>query len=243
VAVTARIAGEGAVLAAADLAGNRLECPLNPAALAQTAMRGDAVPEGAGLLARRGWAAGWELPGCATALEQMEAWGRACRQAGGAPQVRFAALNAAPAAADRLRPALSLRGCQPVTRVFVEDFFVDGSAADGGGLASVTVNGENLLAEADAGTVRTYFSRRLPLDLGTNQFEIVATDRSGNRTSQGLTVIRIRPEYLEERYRLSVGVPPLAPAEAGLVGVRAKRSMEAELAREPVRFRLLERNE
>jgi hypothetical protein len=58
-----------------------------------------------------------------------------------------------------------------------------------------------------------------------------------------LTVIRIRPEFLDERYRLSVGVPPLAPAEAGMIGIRAKRSMEAELTREPVRFRLLERNE
>lgn len=243
VPVSVRIPGEGAVLSATDVAGNRLECPLNVAALAQMAMPGGAAPEARGLPVRRAIVGDGVFPAGPTVLEQMEAWSLFCRRNAAARGLRQVAQTALSGSVDRLRPALSLRGCQPVTRVFIEDFFVDGSAADGGGLASVTVNGENLLAEADVGTVRTYFARRLPLDFGTNRFEVVATDRSGNRTSQELTVVRVRPEYLDERYRLSVGVPPLSPAEAGLVGVRARRSMEAELTREPVRFRLLERNE
>jgi hypothetical protein len=242
VPISLRVPAEGVTLVAVDLAGNRLQCPLNAASLAQTAMRGDATAQA---FAGPVWCAlegDVAVAANATVLDRMEAWSRACRSSANKAPVRFLA-QTAPAAADRLRPALSLRGCQPLTRVFVEDFFVDGSAADGGGLASVTVNGENLLSAEDAGAVRTYFARRLPLDLGTNQFEIVATDRSGNHSRQELTVIRIRPEFLDERYRLSVGVPPLAPAEAGMIGIRAKRSMEAELTREPVRFRLLERNE
>jgi hypothetical protein len=145
--------------------------------------------------------------------------------------------------ADRLRPSLVLRGCQPLVRVFAGEFFVDGVAADGGGLVRVTVNGENLLAPADEGVLRAYFARRLALDPGTNRFEIAATDRQGNRTAQQVTVIRMLPEHLDARYRLTVGVPPLIPAEAGPAGFRVKRRMEAELTREPVRFRLLERDE
>ncbi len=244
VPVSVRVSGAGATLQARDLAGNRLACPLNTATLAQMAFWRDAAGASGAVAARDAGAADTAFPVRATVLDRMETWAQACRRSeGGAPALRFAALPAAGAVTDRLRPALSLRGCQELTRVFVEDFFVDGSAADGGGLASVSVNGENLLEEKDVGTVRTYFARRLPLDLGTNRFEIVATDRSGNRTSKSLTVIRVRPEYLEDRYRLSVGVPPLTPEDAGIIGVRAKRSMEAELTREPVRFRLLERNE
>lgn len=244
VPVSVRISGEGAPLVARDLAGNRLECPLSAAALVQTAMQGEPERDARGLPAPRAWACAGRGDGAAaTVVERMEAWALECRRDGARQGFRYAAQAAPAVFSDRLRPALSLRGCRPVTRVFVEDFFVDGSAADGGGLASVTVNGENLLSGPDVGAVRTYFSRRLPLDLGTNRFEIAATDRSGNRTSQELTVIRICPEYLDERYRLSVGVPPLTPADAGLLGVRAKRSMEAELTREPVRFRLLERSE
>ena len=130
-----------------------------------------------------------------------------------------------------------------MTRVFAEDFFVDGTASDGGGLAHVTINGENLLTSGDPGTVRAYFMRRIPLNLGTNDFEVVATDRAGNRSVRALTVIRLQPVHLADSLRLSVGVPPLTPADAGYVGVRVKRSMEMELTRSPIRFRLLERSE
>lgn len=242
VAVSLRVPAAGAVLVATDLAGNRLECPLNDSALAQSPARpvarwrpaaGDTVACGLGFAAGQ------------TVIGQMEQWALVCRAGGAAGALRLTAQTAQTSAGsgDRLRPALSLRGCQPLTRVFVEDFFVDGTAADGGGLASVTINGESLLEPADEGTVRTYFARRLPLDLGTNAFEVVALDRAGNRTSQALTVVRIKPEYLDDSFRLSVGVPPLTPSESGLVGTRVKRSMETELTREPVRFRLLERNE
>lgn len=240
VPVSLRVPAAGARLVATDRAGNRLEVFLNDAALTPApgsqAVRwrpavGDTVACGLGFAAGR------------TVVGQMEQWARACRASERAGVLRLTMQTAPAGSADRLRPALSLRGCQPLTRVFVEDFFVDGTAADGGGLACVTINGENLLTPAEEGTVRTYFSRRLPLDLGTNEFEIVALDRAGNRTAQALTVVRAKPEYLDDGFRLSVGVPPLTPAEAGLVSTRVKRTMETELTREPVRFKLLERNE
>lgn len=237
VPVTLRVSAAGATLTVTDVAGNRLECQLNAEALAQ-------VEAERYMLARfKGYGMAEELAG-SSFKQRLEAWSGHCRFTGMLGDGVYRVAQTAPAASgDRMRPALSLKACQPVTRVFSEDFFVDGTTSDGGGLASVTVNGENMLADSDKGALRAYFARRLPLEMGTNEFEIVATDLSGNRTSRDFKVIRTRPEYLEERYRLSVGVPPLAAAEAGLVATRVKYAMEVELAREPVRFRLLERDE
>ena len=221
----------GAMLSVADAAGNFLTFPLSVAASSRV---------GAAAAARLALAA----PGYAPFLAQSRAgWSDWTVADLAAPAAGAPADAEDGGEADRLRPALVLRGCQPFVRVFAGEFFVDGVASDGGGLARVTVNGENLLSAADAGALRAYFARRLPLDPGTNRFEIAATDRGGNRTAQQVTVIRLQPEHLDSRYRLTVGVPPLIPAEAGPAGVRVKRRFEAELTREPVRFRLLERDE
>lgn len=220
----------GAMLSVADAAGNRLAFPFSAGALA-----GDGAAAGRLALV---------APGYAAFLAQTRA-GRVPRAVAAlaAPGTDTPAAAADAGEADRLRPALVLRGCQPLVRVFTAEFFVDGVASDGGGLARLTINGENLLAAADAGSLRAYFARRLPLDPGTNRFEIAATDRGGNRTAQQVTVVRLLPEHLDARYRLTVGVPPMTPPEAGPAGTRVKRRFEAELTREPVRFRLLERDE
>jgi len=256
VAVSMRVPSDGVTLTAVDCAGNRLVCPLTPAALqagqgeaplAPVAFSAAGFAGGMALAAGAGcfrWLPGLDGAGVFTRASSAEALASSAGVL--APRISHmlaAATQAQPHSADRLRPSLSLKDCQPLTRVFAEDFFVDGKASDGGGLASVTINGENLLEAGDEGTLRTYFMRRIPLDLGTNDFEVVATDQAGNRSVRSLSVIRLQPEYLEDALRLSVGVPPLTPSDAGYVGVRAKRSMEMELTRSPVRFRLLERNE
>ena len=236
------VPADGALLTVTDAAGNLLTFPLAegaPAAMAPDRPFRDAA-------ARLAFAAA--APGWAPFLAETRTGWRGQRVAGTVPAGVVPAGAAHPGAdgggeADRLRPSLVLRGCQPLVRVFAGEFFIDGVAADGGGLVRVTVNGENLLAPADEGVLRAYFARRLALDPGTNRFEIAATDRQGNRTAQQVTVIRMLPEHLDARYRLTVGVPPLIPAEAGPAGFRVKRRMEAELTREPVRFRLLERDE
>ena len=231
------VPADGALLSVTDAAGNLLTFPLAegaPAAAAPDRPSRDAV-------ARLAFAAA--APGWAPFLAETRTGRRGQRVAGVVPPGATVADADDGGEADRLRPSLVLRGCQPLVRVFAGEFFVDGVAADGGGLVRVTVNGENLLAPADEGVLRAYFARRLALDPGTNRFEIAATDRQGNRTAQQVTVIRMLPEHLDARYRLTVGVPPLIPAEAGPAGFRVKRRMEAELTREPVRFRLLERDE
>jgi len=254
--ISVRVPLTGAILSATDLAGNRLQSPLNSAVLAQMAtpenqqrfLSDGVIPFQRTTLAGRPMlcaASTLEAPALqkeTSVVSQMEAHTRAFQRLS-CNRHAFMLAAATTPTADRLRPSLSLRGCQPLTRVYSEDFYVDGTAADNGGLSSVTINGENLISKDDEGTIRTYFARRLSLDPGTNRFEIVTADLAGNRTAESLTVVRLRPEYLDESLRLSVGVPPLTPAETGIIGARVKRCMETELTRSPVRFRLLERDE
>ncbi len=212
-----RIGALGATLTAVDRAGNRLETRLTPDILAADAARRH--PETFALV-----------------------------------QATDTATDAAPAAhlststtdvpGNCLPPALTLRGIRDISVVCDAEFFLDGSAADNGGLQHVTVNGEELLTEADQGAVRACFAHRIPLALGTNTLEVAAQDRAGNRTTRPLTVIRREPEYLATAMRLAVAVPPLLPLEsADPRQIVAQRSMEAELTHTPMRFRLLERNE
>ncbi|MEI6211271.1 MAG: hypothetical protein WCR06_06555 [bacterium] len=214
-----RIGNLGAVVTAVDRAGNRLETRLSPENLTAA----DAVLRHPGALALN------DTPAQAPATDAT-------------PATRLAP-PATDASGDRLPPSLSLRGARDVCVVFDAEFFLDGTAADGGGLRSVTINGEDLLTPADHGAVRSCFARRVPLTLGTNTLEVAAMDRAGNRTARQVRVERRTPEYLDSSLRLAVGVPPLLPESAGPASLRAKRGMESELVRDPVRFRLLERDE
>ncbi|MBP7828977.1 MAG: hypothetical protein KA248_03575 [Kiritimatiellae bacterium] len=153
--------------------------------------------------------------------------------------------RAAPESGDRLRPSLRLH--TPLrTRVFNREFHLEGTTSDGGGLTSLSINGEELLPEASRGCVQFHFARRLALDPGTNVFEVVAVDRAGHRNREQCVVIGQDPEYLDEAYRLSLGVSPVSTAAAAepVVDARAEqvgRLMEHELLLHPPRFRVLER--
>jgi len=148
----------------------------------------------------------------------------------------------AAAAADRTRPSLELRGARTVVKVFEEEFFLDGEASDAGGLAGITVNGTEILAEEDRGALRTYFARRIPVDPGTNRIEIAVRDMGGNRSTRSLVVIRRDPEYMNEEFRLAMVVPPL-PAEPVALREQVRHEIQSELVRRPARFHLLEREE
>ncbi len=212
-----RIDKLGAAITAVDFAGNRLETRLAP----DTLTTADAILHHTDTLARA------DTPTPAT----------------DAPPATRLAPPATGVSGDHLPPSLNLRGARDVCVVNDSEFFLDGTAADGGGLTSVTINGENLLTDADRGAVRSCFARRVPLTLGTNTLTVIAMDRAGNRTARQVRVERRPPEYLNASLRLTVGVPPLLPENAGVASVRAKRGMESELVRHPVRFRLLERDE
>ncbi len=148
-------------------------------------------------------------------------------------------------AADTLKPSLKIdvsnRG---VIEVFREEFFLSGEARDGGKLASVSINGENLLEED--GALHYHFARRLPLeDIGiTNTFIVAATDKAGNSSSKTFRVVRQNPDYLEDEYRLSMGLPPMAavPEVAGQADI-VRLDLEAALVEWPARFNLVAREE
>jgi hypothetical protein len=144
---------------------------------------------------------------------------------------------------DQLKPRLRLHHAVKTIEVFDEEFFLDGTADDRGGLQQVFVNGEPLLEGSDRGAVQRHFTCRLLLEEGPNEFTIEALDRSGNSTRQTITVIRRIPEYLDTTTRLTVGVPPPAASQMHDLSDLARRSMEQEILRDPARFHLVERQE
>ncbi len=146
---------------------------------------------------------------------------------------------------DAMKPSLRLSQAAQTLNVYEEEFLVDGDASDGGGLASITINGEELMKASDRGAARQYFLRRVPLDLGTNTLRIVAKDVAGNEAAKSLTLIRREPEYLGEEYRLTVGVPPLVVGSNDAAGdvTTVQSLIEQELLQDPPRFHLLERDE
>jgi TolB-like protein len=149
----------------------------------------------------------------------------------------------APAATDRVKPSLRLGTAQTKVVVFQEEYFLDGRASDPGGLASVQVNGEDLLPADAARAVQYYFARRLSLDLGTNEFEIVARDVAGNRATQRLSVVRRKPEYLDAEFRLTLGITPVAAGTGDTRGQVIAQALQNEVLKPPARFHVLERDE
>ena len=210
-------AGSPTILMAEDAAGNRLQTILSAETFEMDRPVG--------------------LPGPATAFLYSQT------VISDAPLNQYVAAIATETTTDRLPPTLRLTETRPIAHSCDEEFFLDGNAADGGGLASIMINGENLLEGKGTGIKRSYFSRRLPLQIGTNSFEIVARDLSGNRSAKSLVVIREVPEYLDEEYRLRVGIPPIVTPPPLSTGILIKQAIEHELTRSPPRFRLLEREE
>jgi hypothetical protein len=141
-----------------------------------------------------------------------------------------------------MRPSLRLSVPAPVVDVGEEEYFLDGEARDGGGLASVTVNGEDM-GLAARGAVQQRFARRLPLEDGTNRFTVAATDLAGNKSTKSFTVVRRAPEYLDDELRLTLGITPVAADDPATLGPTVRRILENEILRRPARFHVLERDE
>lgn len=139
--------------------------------------------------------------------------------------------------------SLQITGARPLTRVYDEEYFLDGTAAGSAGLQSIALNGEEILNPVNRGAVQSFFARRIPLAPGTNRFDIVVCDAAGNSKSRKITVVREIPGYLHQECRLSMGVSPLiSDEERGFVRL-IRRCLEEELLKEPVRFHVLEREE
>ena len=156
-----------------------------------------------------------------------------------------AGINTKPSkkAVDGLKPSMRLSMSGRRVEVFEEEFYFDGTVQDGGGVMHILLNGENVLSNGDEGAIQVAFSRRLSLEMGVNQFTVLAADMAGNEIKKTFEVIRKEPDYLDEAYRLSVGVPPLFVSDQHMLDDEAKIIIEEEVLRSPPRFHLLERDE
>ncbi|MFO1490717.1 MAG: hypothetical protein U1F77_02100 [Kiritimatiellia bacterium] len=118
--------------------------------------------------------------------------------------------------------------------------------ADRGGVASVLVEGEDWL-EDRKGPDYAVFSGMLPLQPGTNHFEVVALDLAGNRSETStVTIVREIPRYVLPEHRLAATLqwipdPDRKPSDrANLARKLAETAFQS--GRLP-RFRLLARDE
>ncbi|HBA85971.1 MAG TPA: hypothetical protein DCZ95_17950 [Verrucomicrobia bacterium] len=145
---------------------------------------------------------------------------------------------------DRTQPVLRVTGQDSTLSVFEGEYYLDGEASDAGGLASIQVNGEEWLRTQDRGAKRMRFAGRLPLT-GTNVFSVRALDREGNAVETRVTVLKKRPEYLDETYRLrTVLMPARAPEKSSWMHTdQVDELLNQSIARPPIRFRLLVRGE
>lgn len=129
------------------------------------------------------------------------------------------------------------------TIVTDDEFFLDGSVSDAAGLATVALDGHELLPAADRGGLQMVFAQRLALAPGTNVFALVARDVEGQTSTRTWCVVHRQPEYLTESIRLSLVVPPVPSDEPAEVADQVKRMVEMALLEDPPRFHVLERGE
>jgi len=146
-----------------------------------------------------------------------------------------------PAPEDRMRPSLTLHISAPEVAVYDEEYYLEGLASDPGGLAALSINGESLMTGPEKGGVQKLFARRLALDVGTNRFVLAARDRAGNKTEKEVTVIRLQPDYLDQKHRLRVALAPCSGGGDTAEAVGAY--MEAAVLRSPARFAMVERDD
>ena len=161
-----------------------------------------------------------------------------------ASNAEYIPASASETAVDHAPPVLRLFDSQPVVTIYGNEFYLDGEALDGGGLAEVVVNGEEWLRPEHRGAQRQRFAGFLRAD-GTNVFTVSVRDLSGNETQQSVTVIARVPEYLSEKYRLRVALLPWreGPSPSWLSRDEVSEYVSENIARPPVRFRLLARGD
>jgi len=133
---------------------------------------------------------------------------------------------------------LVLADADKTITLYNEEYALDMDAESEQLLASVQLNGEELLQKSG----RVFRAlHRVPLAIGTNTLEVVIRDIGGRCREQTVRVIRREPEYLDHRFRLAAAVPPVHVESEDLgFGPRVDLLFERELTRYPVRFYLLE---
>jgi hypothetical protein len=146
------------------------------------------------------------------------------------------------ASQDKMKPVLRLTPDAESVQTVTDVFYLEGEVEDRGGVASITVNGQEYLRSVEQGAMTASFGGSVPLEPGTNDFEVVAKDVAGNQSVRKLRVVSSKPKHLDASYRLAVGVPPFMP-KGNTWAWQARSRFQQEFSRLPVRFRLLERDE
>ena len=143
---------------------------------------------------------------------------------------------------DTVKPELILTPSDEIVQTYESVLRLKFEVKDRGGVASITLNGEEYLRSFDRGKMLALFSGPVQLEPGTNNFEVVAEDVAGNQSARRLTAVSSKPEYLEPAYRLTAGLPPFISQGNPWAG-QARDFFNQELSRTPVRFRVMERDE
>ena len=164
--------------------------------------------------------------------------------------VEIPGMPCAPQAAgdlDRLPPRLRTSDNGSIIRTGAEEWLLKGEAADRGGLSSVLVQGENWMPAADEPPDYAVFSGLLPLQPGTNYFDVVALDLAGNRSpTSRVAVVREIPRYVLPEHRLAATLQWINDSDRKLsdrANLARKLTETAFQSGRLPRFRLLARDE
>ncbi|HEY5975969.1 MAG TPA: CsgG/HfaB family protein, partial [Geobacteraceae bacterium] len=106
---------------------------------------------------------------------------------------------------DREPPTLTLRDSAELPAVFVDRYYVEGEAADAGGVERVLVGGHEV---ALARGKKVFFSKVVKLREGQNRIQVEAFDRAGNRSQASLVITRVIPAARQVGSRMSISLIP-----------------------------------
>ncbi len=142
-------------------------------------------------------------------------------------------------ASSRSRPPLiELRGLTGSQTVYLERLYLEGSVQDDGRIASITIDGEEILP---APAQRVFFNRFTSLKEGENLISIRAVDEQGNEAAKHVRVIRKIPEALRLSERLSLSVLPFSEKETLSAGPHLFQEHLTGALLNENRFNLVER--
>jgi tetratricopeptide (TPR) repeat protein len=151
-------------------------------------------------------------------------------------------LSQATSEGDQAKPIIKLRDVVEGRVIYDEEFIFDGMARDNGRLAALSVNGEDVLGPR-TGILVKYFTYRAMLNMGENEFTIVAVDKAGNRTVKSFNVQRKIQGPLQVANRLTFGLLPLQQNGTMLSATAQVYDLLLGSFLDSKRFNLVEREE
>ncbi len=126
-----------------------------------------------------------------------------------------------------------------IRRIIYDDQFLFGvGARDYGRLASLTVNGEDILFQPDAINYEMFYPAYL--EEGLNRFTLVAIDKAGNRAEKSFEVISQTPPRLDRDLRMTLALLELHKQGTGEHGFNLDHLLGISFD-EPGRFNIVER--